>query len=138
MKSRISLSQYIVVMVIACLLLALVGLFCTGAVYADDGTGTGGADLDALWLAITAVGMTLLNLYWDILKVKLGAIWSVKEDGTAWKLRCSLLALGLAIWDMLKAAYKKGLLDAIISVLVGIIKRKLGLPAAARAVKSRL
>jgi hypothetical protein len=79
-----------------------------------------------------------LNLYVDILKVKLGAIWAVKSDGIAWKLRCTLIAVAVSVWDMLKAAYKKGLFDVIISVLIGVIKRKLGLPAAARAVKARL
>ena len=89
--------------------------------------------MDALWIAIGAIAGTLLNLYWDCLKPVLSEIWSEHTDGVAWKLRQSLIALVVSLWDMLKAAYKKGLLDAIISILTGIIKRKFGLPAAARA-----
>ena len=86
--------------------------------------------MDALWIAIGAVAVTLLNLYIDILKPVLADIWSVPADGVAWKLRQSLIAAAWSVWDMLKAAYKKGLLDAIISILVGIIRRKFGIPAA--------
>ncbi len=89
--------------------------------------------MDALWIAIGAVAVTLLNLYWDILKPALSEIWSEQADGIAWKIRQSLIAAAWSIWDMLKAAYKKGLLDAIISILIGIIKRKFGIPAATKA-----
>lgn len=120
-------------MVLIALMLIPIAIFTCGVASADDGAMDGGSDWSALWIAIGAVAVTLLNLYWDILKPMLAAIWSVKEDGVAWKLRCSIIALGLALWDMLKAAYKKGILDAIISILIGIIKRKFGLPATVKA-----
>lgn len=120
-------------LVLIALVMIPIAIFTCGVVFADDGTGGSVSDWSPLWIAIGAVAVTLLNLYWDVLKVKLSAIWSVKEDGKAWKMRCSLIALGLALWDMLKAAYKKGLLDAIISILVGILKCKLGIPAAVKA-----
>lgn len=114
------------------LMLIPVAIFTCGVAFADDGSAAD-SDWSPLWIAIGAVAVTLLNLYWDCLKPRLLAIWAVKTDGVAWKLRQSLIALGLALWDMLKLAYKKGLLDAIISILIGIIKRKFGLPAATRA-----
>jgi hypothetical protein len=89
--------------------------------------------LDILWAAIgTFIVGSGLNLYWDILKPMLAAIWSVKEDGIAWKLRSSLIAAGVAIWNMFVTAYKKGLLDAIISIIVKVIRAKLGVPTAMR------
>lgn len=88
--------------------------------------------MEALWIAIAAIGITLLNLYWDILKPMLAAIWSVKEDGIAWKLRSSLIAAGISVWNMLVTAYKKGLLDAIITIIVKLIRSKLGVPTAMR------
>jgi hypothetical protein len=115
------------------LIMIPVSIFACGVAFADDGTGTAGSDWSPLWIAIGAIAVTLLNLYWDCLKPRLQVIWAVTTDGAAWKLRCSLIALGLALWDMLKAAYKKGLLDAIISIFIGIIKRKFGIPAAAKA-----
>lgn len=89
--------------------------------------------MDALYAAIGAfiIGSGL-NLYWDILKPMLAAIWSVKEDGIAWKLRSSLIAAGVAVWNMFVTAYKRGLLDAIITIIVKIIRAKLGIPTAMR------
>ena len=120
--------------------IALIGLMlipvvlCCGVAFADDGAGSGSSDWTALWIAIGAVAITLLNLYWDCLKPRLLAILSNKEDDFWYKARGVFLAVFVyALWDMLKAAYKKGLLDAIISILIGIIKRKFGLPAAVKA-----
>jgi len=95
--------------------------------------------MDELYAAIGAfiIGSGL-NLYWDILKPVLSEIWAEQADGVAWKLRQSLIAAAVSVWDMLKAAYKKGLLDAIISILIGIIKRKLGIPAAVRTIRRGL
>ena len=118
--------------------IALIGLmliplvFCCGVAFADDGSAAD-SDWSPLWIAIGAVAWILLGLYWDCLKPVLSEIWSEPADGVAWKLRQSLIAAAVSVWDMLKAAYKKGLLGAIISILIGIIKRKFGLPAAARA-----
>src|SRR5574343_1006625 len=116
------------------LMLIPIAIFTSGVAFADDGTG--GDDIDvlliALYAAIGAVAWVLLSLYWDIFKPKLVAIWAVKEDTFRWKLRGTLIAAVVNIWNMLKEAYKRGLLDAIISILIGIIKRKFGLPAAAR------
>jgi hypothetical protein len=92
--------------------------------------------MDALWIAIGAVAVTLLNLYWDILKPVLADIWAVPADGVAWKLRQSLIAAAWSVWDMLKAAYKKGLLDAIITIIVKLIRAKLGIPTAANKVSA--
>lgn len=114
------------------LMLIPVAIFTCGVAFADDGTMDGGSDWSLLWLAIGAVAVTLLNLWWDCLKPQLAAIWAIKTDGVAWKIRCSIIALGLALWDMLKAAYKKGLLDAIISILIKIIKNKLTLAASTK------
>jgi hypothetical protein len=88
--------------------------------------------MDALWIAIGAVAVTLLNLYWDILKPVLVGIWAVKIDGFWYKLRESLIAAVYAVWDMIASAYKQGLLDAIISIIVKLIKSKLGVPTAMR------
>lgn len=88
--------------------------------------------MDALWIAIGAIAVTLLNLYWDILKPALTVIWSDKINEFWWKLRESFIAIWLSIWVMLKQAYKKGILDAVISVIVKIIKSKLGFPTATR------
>lgn len=133
MKHRISLGQYMVVMVIACLLLALVGLFCSGAVFADDGSGESSSNLTALWVALLVILPVLGSIYLDILKPMLIAVWAEKEDTFRWKLRGSILAIfGYAIWDTLKAAYKQGLFGAIISVLIAIVKSKLGIPAAVK------
>lgn len=134
MKSRISYFKFVSVMVAMVIILSAVALLCSGAALADDGTDYNNADLMAVWIAITFIGATLVNLYWDIFKPKLIAVWAVKEDTFRWKLRGTLIAAVVSIWDTLKAAYKKGLLDGVISVLVAIIKRKLGLPAAARRV----
>jgi len=118
--------------VLIALMLIPVALFCCGVAFADDGSGESSSDLTALWVAITAIAITLLNLYCDVLKLRLSVIWAVKDDSVAWKLRCSLIALGLALWDTLKAAYSNGLLDGVISVLIAIIRRKLGIPTAMR------
>jgi hypothetical protein len=75
-----------------------------------------------------------LNLYWDILKPVLSEIWSVPTDGVAWKMRQSLIAAAWSVWDMLKSAYKRGLLDAIISIIVKLIRAKLGVPVAIKRV----
>jgi hypothetical protein len=110
-------------------------LLCCGVAFADDGTMGGGSDWLPVWLAITAIGATLVNLYIDVLKPMLVAVWSEKEDTFRWKLRGSLLAIfGYAVWDTLKAAYKKGLLDGVIGVHIGIIKRKFGVPVAIKRV----
>ena len=90
--------------------------------------------MDALYIAIGVIAITLLNLYLDTLKPMIAAIWAVNADPFFWKVRGSLLALGIAVWNTLKAAYKKGLLDAIISIIVKLIRAKLGVPAAAKRV----
>ena len=110
---------------------------CCGVAFADDGIAAGsGVDalLVALWVAIGAVAMTLLNLYIDVLKPKLVAIWAVKTDDFWYKFRCSFLAVFVdALFGMLKEAYKRGLLDAIIAIIVKIIRAKLGIPTAVKA-----
>ena len=88
--------------------------------------------MDALWIAIGAVAVTLLNLYWDVLKPELAKAWKVAGANVAWKIRYSLKVAVVAVWEMLKLAYKRGLLDAIISIIVRIIKNKLGIPTAMR------
>jgi len=92
--------------------------------------------MNALWIAIGVVAVTLLNLWWDLLKPELAFVWAVKADGFWYKVRGSLIAAAVAVWDMLKAAYKRGLLDAIISIIVKLIRAKLGIPTAARRVKA--
>jgi len=73
-----------------------------------------------------------LNLYLDILKPDLAFIWSVKEDSFWFKLRGSLIASVWAIKEMIVSAYKQGLLDAIISIIVKLIRAKFGVPTAMR------
>ena len=90
--------------------------------------------MNALWLLVVAIGMTLLNLYLDTLKPMVAAVWAAKQDPFFWKVRGSLLALGIAVWLALKAAYKKGLLDGIISLLVKLVRARLGIPTAVRRV----
>ena len=118
--------------------IALIGLmlillvFCCGVALADDGSAAD-SDWSPLWIAIGAVAWILFGLYWDCLKPVLFEIWSQHTDGVAWKLRQSLIAMVVSLWDMLKAAYKKGLLDAIISILVKIIRNKFTLAASTKA-----
>jgi hypothetical protein len=82
--------------------------------------------------------MTLLNLYLDTLKPMVAAVWAVKADPFWWKVRGSFIALFVAVWNTLKLAYKKGLLDAVISILIKIVKNKLGIPTAAKRVGKAL
>jgi hypothetical protein len=49
-------------------------------------------------------------------------------------MRQSLIAAAWSVWDMLKSAYKRGLLDAIISIIVKLIRAKLGVPVAIKRV----
>jgi len=87
--------------------------------------------MDILWAAIgTFIVSSGLNLYLDILKPELAFIWSVKEDSFWFKLRGSLIASVWAIKEMIVSAYKQGLLDAIISIIVKLIRAKLGVPTA--------
>jgi hypothetical protein len=88
--------------------------------------------MDALWIAIGAVAVTLLNLYWDVLKPELAKAWKVAGANVAWKIRYSLKVAVVAVWEMIKQAYKRGLLDAIISIIVKLIRAKLGIPTAMR------
>ena len=118
--------------IVLILLLLLPVTLCCGIAFADDGAGAAGSDWSLLWLAVGAVAMTLLNLYWDVFKPKLLAVWVVKEDTLRWKLRGTLIAAGISLCDMLKAAYKRGLLDAIISIIIKIIRARLGIPTAVR------
>lgn len=89
--------------------------------------------MDALYAAIGAfiVGSGL-NLYWDILKPVLSEIWAEAGSSFWWKLRCSLISAGESVLEMIKQAYKRGLLDAIISIIVKLIRAKLGVPTAMR------
>jgi len=73
-----------------------------------------------------------LNLYWDILKPELTEIWSVPADSFWWKVRESLIIAVYSVWYTLKAAYQQGLLDAIISIIVKLLRAKFGLPTAMR------
>ena len=108
-------------------------LVCCGVAFADDGSGESSADLTALWVALLVILPVLGSIYLDILKLMLVAVWAEKEDSFRWKLRGSILAIfGFAIWDTLKAAWKQGLFGAIISLLIAILRRKLGIPAAMR------
>ena len=108
-------------------------LVCCGVAFADDGSGESSADLTALWVALLVILPVLGSIYLDILKLMLVAVWAEKEDSFRWKLRGSILAIfGFAIWDTLKAAWKQGLFGAIIIVLIAILRRKLGIPAAMR------
>ena len=91
--------------------------------------------MKALYYAIVAVAVTLLNLYWDILKGRLAAIWAAKDGNFWWNVRCSLIATCSAAGDMVLAVYKKGLFDAIISIIIKLIKGKLGIPAMVKAIK---
>ena len=120
------------------LMLIPISIFTCGVAFADDGTG--GDDIDvlliALYAAIGAIAWILLSLYWDIFKPKLVAIWAVKEDTFRWKLRGTLIAAVVNLWDTLKESYKRGLLDAIISIIVKIIRAKLGIPTAAHKVSA--
>lgn len=93
--------------------------------------------MNALWLLVVAIGMTLLNLYLDTLKPMVAAVWAVKADPFWWKVRASFLALFIAVWNTLMAAYKKGLFDAIISLVIKLIKGKMGIPAMAKAIKTK-
>lgn len=108
-------------------------LVCCGVAFADDGSGESSADLTALWVALLVILPVLGSIYLDVLKPMLVAVWAEKEDTFRWKLRGSILAVfGFAVWDTLKAAWKQGLFGAIISVLIAILRRKLGIPAAMR------
>ena len=113
-------------------------LICGGMAFADDGAGANdvGVLLIALYAAIGAVVLVLLNLYWDIFKPKLAAIWAVKEDSFRWKLRGTLIAAVVNVWDTLKESYKRGLLDAIIALIIKIIRAKFGIPTALRNVSA--
>jgi hypothetical protein len=115
-------------------------LLCCGVAFADDGSGADNVDvfLIALYAAIGAVAWVLLSLYWDIFKPKLVAIWAVKEDTFRWKLRGTLIAAVVNLWDTLKESYKRGLLDAIISILIKMIKNWFGIPTAYRKASAAL
>jgi hypothetical protein len=71
------------------------------------------------------------------LKPKLVTIWSSKDkrDNKWWKIRLSIIAAGVSIWEMFVTAYRKGILDAMISIIIKIIKTRLGIPTAIKAVK---
>ena len=126
----------LIFLLVVSMMVALVMLFSAGIALADNGqtNASTGTDWTALWLAVAAIGATLANLYLDTLKPMLAAVWAVKADPFWWKVRGSLLALGITVWLTLKAAYKKGLLDAVISILIKIVKNKLGIPTAAKKV----
>lgn len=114
-------------------------MLCCGVAFADDGSGETSSDLTALWVALLVILPVLGSIYIDVLKPMLIAVWAEKEDTFRWKLRGSILAIfGFAVWDTLKAAYKQGLFGAILSVLIAILRRKLGIPAMARAVKAKI
>ena len=118
--------------VLIALILIPVLVFC-GVAFADDGSGESSADLTALWVTLLVILPVLGSIYVDVLRPMLVAVWAEKEDSFRWKLRGSILAIfGFAIWDTLKAAWKQGLFGAIISLLIAILRRKLGIPAAMR------
>ena len=93
--------------------------------------------MGALWIALAAIGVTLANLYLDIYKPLIADIWG-QNDPFWWKVRASFIGAFVCIWDTLKAAYKKGLFDIVISILIKIIKNKLGIPTAAKRVGKAL
>lgn len=77
---------------------------------------------------IIPIVVALGVLYWATLQKAWAEIWSKKEDGTWWKLRCSLIAIGTCLPACVVAIWKQyG--GAIIALILKLIKVRLGIPA---------